>query len=605
MHKCKLAIIIFILLYFVTVAMSEAPSIVSYQGFLTDSSGLPISGLYDILFTIYDHPTELTPPHIKWQENHNGPNQVLVENGQFTANLGTLVPLVDTVFRQTERYLGITVEDDPEIIPRVRLASSPYSLRVETVDGATGGHIFGDMDLHSTLGVGDTFGNSGRIQITDGSIITLIADGGLGTGSRLILGNSAIDTAINLYGDRGGAGYIDVRGSDGSSAVELNGLTGKVIVSKAGETGNVSLFGGASNGGTIWLNDPNELTTCSIVASQNGDDGASIILRDINNDIGIVLDAENGPQDGALIEMYDGSTITFEIDANDQDAGGAKMILSESDNGNNTIVLDAESGDEGGGRVQLRNGDQSAVTTISFDAHDGPAGGANIILKDNDGYETVEIDAENSVGARMILSTVNSNTAIQTIILNANEGSTGGGDITLSNDTGLTTIQLDADYASTGKGRVITDVLEITGGADLSEQFEIRAAQGDLFPEPGMVVCIDPIHTGKLIVSSKAYDPTVAGIISGAGGIRPGMLMGQARSISDGRHAVALTGRVYCQADAKYGPIKPGDLLTTSNTLGHAMRVGDFTKSHGTILGKAMSVLNEGTGLVLVLVTLQ
>jgi len=68
---------------------------------------------------------------------------------------------------------------------------------------------------------------------------------------------------------------------------------------------------------------------------------------------------------------------------------------------------------------------------------------------------------------------------------------------------------------------------------------------------------------------------------------------------------VALTGRVYVQADAGYGAIKPGDLLTTSDTPGHAMKVIDHAQARGAVLGKAMSSLKEGKGLVLVLVTLQ
>jgi hypothetical protein len=154
-------------------------------------------------------------------------------------------------------------------------------------------------------------------------------------------------------------------------------------------------------------------------------------------------------------------------------------------------------------------------------------------------------------------------------------------------------------------GKVVVPVLQITGGSDLSEQFEIQGNQANLLPSPGMVVCIDPEHPGKLIISTKAYDRTVAGIISGAGGIKPGMLMGQSDSASDGWYPVALVGRVYVWADASYGSIEPGDLLTTSDTPGHAMKVTDYERAQGAILGKAMSSLEEGRGLVLVLVTLQ
>src|SRR5262249_28040798 len=148
-----------------------------------------------------------------------------------------------------------------------------------------------------------------------------------------------------------------------------------------------------------------------------------------------------------------------------------------------------------------------------------------------------------------------------------------------------------------------TSVLQITGGSDLSEQFDVEAPGGK--PQPGMVVCIDPEKPGQLVVSAKAYDRTVAGIVSGAGGVNPGMLMGHHGTVADGKHPVALTGRVYCLADATDGPIQPGDLLTTSATPGHAMKVSDPPRAQGAILGKAMGSLQDGKGLVLVLVTLQ
>jgi len=154
-------------------------------------------------------------------------------------------------------------------------------------------------------------------------------------------------------------------------------------------------------------------------------------------------------------------------------------------------------------------------------------------------------------------------------------------------------------------GRTITPVLEITGGSDLSEQFEIRGIEAEVSPSPGMVVSIDPEHPGELVVSNNAYDWRVAGIISGAGGLNPGMLMGQNGSEADGGYPVALSGRVYCWADASNGPIKPGDLLTTSETPGHAMKVTDRDRAYGAIIGKAMTGIEEGKGLVLVLVALQ
>ncbi|MFN8344163.1 MAG: hypothetical protein U0X91_04130 [Spirosomataceae bacterium] len=151
-------------------------------------------------------------------------------------------------------------------------------------------------------------------------------------------------------------------------------------------------------------------------------------------------------------------------------------------------------------------------------------------------------------------------------------------------------------------GTTSTKVLEITGGADLAEHFDINGNDALL---PGTVVSIDPDKPGQLRVAQNAYDKTVAGIVSGAGEVQPGMLMGQAGTLANGQHPVALTGRVYCRVDAQFGAIRPGDLLTTSSTAGHAMKALDSSQAQGAILGKAMTSLETGTGLVLVLVSLQ
>jgi len=68
----------------------------------------------------------------------------------------------------------------------------------------------------------------------------------------------------------------------------------------------------------------------------------------------------------------------------------------------------------------------------------------------------------------------------------------------------------------------------------------------------------------------------------------------------------ALVGRVYCNVDATEEAVRPGDLLTTSSTPGYAMKVKDYTRAQGAILGKAMDRLERGKkGQILVLVTLQ
>ena len=155
-------------------------------------------------------------------------------------------------------------------------------------------------------------------------------------------------------------------------------------------------------------------------------------------------------------------------------------------------------------------------------------------------------------------------------------------------------------YAVRNNGRVWTSAVQIYGGGDLAEKFETS----DDTPEPGTLMVIDENNPGKLKASATAYDRKVAGVVSGAGGVNPGMVLHQ-EGVLDGDVEVAVVGRVYVKADASYGAIQPGDLLTTSDTPGHAMKASDPSRSHGAIIGKAMTALEEGTGLVLVLVNLQ
>jgi hypothetical protein len=156
-------------------------------------------------------------------------------------------------------------------------------------------------------------------------------------------------------------------------------------------------------------------------------------------------------------------------------------------------------------------------------------------------------------------------------------------------------------FRVTSTGRVVTSAVEIYGGGDLAERFETRdAAQ----IEPGTLMVIDEAHPGKLKPSASAYDPKVAGIVSGAGGVDPGLTL-QQNGVMEGNTVVALAGRVYVKAEAVSAPIIPGDQLTSSAIPGTAMKAADRARTQGAVIGKAMTGLERGRGLVLVLVSLQ
>jgi hypothetical protein len=154
-------------------------------------------------------------------------------------------------------------------------------------------------------------------------------------------------------------------------------------------------------------------------------------------------------------------------------------------------------------------------------------------------------------------------------------------------------------FAGFFEGSVGSRTVHILGGADLAEWYNITG-----IAEPGTLMVIDPENPGQLMPSSRAYDTRVAGVVSGAGGVNPGLTL-QQEGVLDGDTQVAIAGRVYVHAEALSAPIEPGDLLTTSDIPGHAMKVTDRDLAYGAVIGKAMTGLDEGTGLVLVLVNLQ
>jgi hypothetical protein len=66
-----------------------------------------------------------------------------------------------------------------------------------------------------------------------------------------------------------------------------------------------------------------------------------------------------------------------------------------------------------------------------------------------------------------------------------------------------------------------------------------------------------------------------------------------------------VMGKVSCLVDATVAPVRAGDLLTTAERPGHAMRAVDRARAFGAVLGKALYPLDTGVGLVPVLITLQ
>jgi hypothetical protein len=136
--------------------------------------------------------------------------------------------------------------------------------------------------------------------------------------------------------------------------------------------------------------------------------------------------------------------------------------------------------------------------------------------------------------------------------------------------------------------------------ADCAEDFDIADSSQ---AEPGTVMVLGA--EGILEESSHPYDKRVAGVVSGAGCYKPGIVLDKQAGENVSRKAIALLGKTHCKVDASLAPIEVGDLLTTSETPGHAMKAANPQMAFGAVIGKALRPLAAGKGLIPILIALQ
>jgi len=584
------------------------PPTLSYQGVLTDLAGVPLAdGTYNLTVRLYG---QSAGGAALWQESQS----VDLVGGVFSTVLGaTSPPTLGTIDFDQQLWLGLEVDTDGEMTPRTALTATPYSfIAGDLGDGVALRSLNGltdDVNLLAGSGVtispigndlvlSSTGGGSGADAdwAFNGANMYSLASGFVG------IGTTTPTRDLEIVNDGVNGVRFGLR-DETDPAVQSYQIATMLIATELanGSIGMTTTTGGSK---TMHVRSSTPGTDLELRATED------VHLHHISR-LRIIRSGDDVAEFNNRDEMLffadpDGEVAGVMIRGYDPDSGndGGEMIFN-NEQGQATIRLDGHMDGNHGGTIQMHGKADNLAIELRAQHNAGNNGGV-INVFDEVGTRTVRLDGENSGngpfegGGRMSLYHEN---GLETTRLEAQEDGNPnqGGVLKLYDEAGNLTVQLDADYG--GKGRVITEILEITGGADLSEQFDITSIGSSVLA--GHVVCIDPDRPGELKLSERAYDTCVAGVVSGAGGVRPGMLMGQSGSAADGAHPVALTGRVYVQADAASSAIRPGDLLTTSDVPGHAMKVSDSSLAQGAILGKAMTALTDGRGLVLVLVTLQ
>ena len=411
------------------------------------------------------------------------------------------------------------------------------------------------------------------------------------------------------------AGTLRVRSSQGESVIRLDGGAANLMLGAHGKDGDLLLYpqNAVSHGfssATIHLNSDG----ASVTAGNNSKPG---VLRINGANHRVEATGDNGTLtlSGRLdIRTAGGALIASINDNGDVIAGGAGqdgLVRVRDGNNKTTILLNGANGDAriGGdgenGLLELRDANDALTITLNGttgnlalgDNQGGNAGA--LFVKDAQGNDSAVINGNsgnmglgsNGNGGALFIK---DNAGQDTLVLNGETGNIGlgrngrEGNLFVKNDQGQNTIHLSGQ---TG------DIL--LANADCAEDFNVLE-KADL--EPGTVMVIS--EDERLETSSKAYDKRVAGVISGAGAYRPGIVLDR-QSTTKNRMPVALMGKVYCKVDASFGAIAVGDLLTTSATPGHAMLASDRDAAFGAVIGKALKPCEAGQAMIPVLIALQ
>jgi len=530
---------------------------------------------------------------------------VTVSNGSFT----TMVDFGSGVFTGGNLWLEISVSTNAAnafstIAPRQQITPTPYAIYAANSANAarlatnsitadelstlvppapgqvlsfTGGSLsWTDPAVAGgsvwSLNGSSAYYNAGRVGIgTASPISTLhVVSGASNLPPRLqSSGTTSFGSGWDFYHGTNGAGYVGVPDSAAGIA-----------------PGELLLFAGPGTPVSLW---PGGLRALTLAPSGSIGVGtaspqAKLHLFD-NNSVTELIETGGGVNSWARLSLKDadgqwdiGTSQSFNEDQLYFYREGASVnAFAIQPNGNAQFANRLSVGTAGPAQFTLdvngvaRAGSGLAVTGASSPHYAGAQG--------------VFIESQGAYGAVFAFDYVNGHTL--PLCLNSPGGYVG---------IGTSTPQYTLDV----NGPAAVCSLTIRGGCDLAEPF----ATTEVAIEKGAVMVIDPKHPGQLRLSTESYDKRVAGVVSGANGINPGIAMHQEGALEGGQN-IALSGRVYVQADASSQAIEPGDLLTTSATPGHAMKATEPARAQGAIIGKAMTALTEGRGLVLVLVTLQ
>lgn len=540
----------FLLLFMVVCGLIYAqPQFIPYQGKLTDSEDIVVAGTVDLTFKIYNNiPTEL------WTETHSN---VAVNSGLFQVDLGSVQSFPGDLFGSDDLWLGIAINSDPEMIPRIELGSVPFALRAETASP--------DDDWQYS-------GNN--IYNTENNI-------GIGTSSPL--------AKLHVNSNSTYAGYFRTAGS--SVNYGIYGLA-------EDGTRNYGVYGEVQNS-----YENNEENYAGYFKSSG-------ITQ--NYSYGVKSEVEGGTRNygfyGTALESEENIGGYFRANG-DNEASGSSWGVYGSASGNlaNFGSYNVASGGETayGLYATANYGDRNWAGFFS-------AGNVGIkhrlgvgVQNDTDILNRIYAESDEAGATAATTYFKNTGTGIAQILETTNQEND---DTTLlivqrGNESNSDFIRLDAyppagwnrrfRFTSSGDGRC--DGSWIGGGADYAEYFP-KAEPLETF-EPGDVVLLSTkgfsVEKGE-----EPYSKRIAGVYS----TNP-VVVGNSTAEKDPENQVlvGMMGVVPTKVITDNGTIEVGDFITAAGTKGCAMKAN----KPGMVIGRALEPYNgKGVGKIKVYVNI-
>jgi hypothetical protein len=260
MRRLAAAVLSLAALLAASLSFADAPSTMSYQGVLTNDDGtLVADGNYNLTFRLYDVAVAGAALHTE-----NFP-AVAVERGGFSVILGSLTPLPVIFDRQI--YLGVQVAADPELAPRVPLASSPYAMGLRFPVVQTQSLASSMLDIRNTLGLTATLhgrsrigseNHSGRLDLIQAGAATPMSQWyTTAAGANLDFFDEGFDGTLFLQADGSGSGgFINVRRNTTSNGFVVDGNragTGDTHVSILGASRSATFDMSAAGNASVLL----------------------------------------------------------------------------------------------------------------------------------------------------------------------------------------------------------------------------------------------------------------------------------------------------------------------------------------------------------------